>query len=132
MAWEQPGFNLTGFKAATNLSTSQFKFVTPSTDGTTVKLMTANTDPVIGLLYTNPTSGGEAKLGTFGVYKGRAGGAIDRGSYVGPSTTGWVVAKTMASTGGASIHGFALDTVSAANEIVTIYLNIIPGTVHTS
>ena len=132
MAWEQPGFCITGFKAATTLSTSQFKFV-KQTSSNGVSAVSAATDQPLGLLRDNPTSGGEAQIGCYGVFKGRAAGAITQGAHVGPSTNGFVITLTAASTKAhANVHGSALDTVSAANEIVTVFLNIMPGLKGTS
>lgn len=131
MAWEQPGFMISGFKGATTLSTSQYKYV-QQTSSHGASIVSHVNQQVLGLLQNKPTSGMECEIMAFGVSKGRAAAAITQGQRVGPSTHGFVIAKTMASTGGAVVNGVALDTVSAANEIVTVYLNVLPGEVNTS
>lgn len=81
MAYENPVL-MQSFKAAEDLSSNQFHFVTLS-DGDTVKLLDAATDIPIGILQNAPSAAGQvADVMILGISKCVANAAIAVGVFV--------------------------------------------------
>lgn len=81
MAYENPVLQMS-FKAAEDMSSFQFHYVTLS-DGDTVKLLDAATDVPIGILQNKPSAAGQvADVMIMGISKCKANAAISVGTLV--------------------------------------------------
>lgn len=104
------------FKAAADLSSSQYFIVKQDSNGDVV-LAAAATDKLLGVLENKPTSGGNASVrlvNSAGTAKVKAGGTIAIGDLITADSAGKAVATTTAADNllGRAIKG------GAANEIV--------------
>lgn len=80
-----------GFLAGADLSSAQYKAV--NIGGT----VAANNTNALGLLHNKPKSGEDASICVFGRSRYRAGAAVDSGSMLMVTTSGWLIAVTSGS-----------------------------------
>lgn len=109
--------SIPGLTAGVSLATSQYLAVQFSTTAGQVKLVTAATDQLAGLLQNDPAAGEAAEVAVIGVAKGKAAGTIYAGDHVTSNSTG-LIATT---TGNNHVLGVAVDGASA-NDIFRVAL----------
>ena len=126
MAWQQPGFETGALKAGADLSSSQFLFVKMHTTANQVVKCATDAEVFLGVLQNEPASGSEARVMSTGVSKVVAGAAIAVGDTVGTDTAG--KAKPIDVATGADVGdyfgGIALESASAANEVISVLLGL--------
>lgn len=107
------------YKAAADLSTHQYKCMKGSgARGCTI--VSAATDPVVGILINLPVANGAAQVRRGGVVKALADGsgtAIVAQDWVGPNASGILVKKTAAN---ANVIGRAQEACTVANQIISV------------
>ena len=119
MAYTQQTVKIGSLSAASDLSTKQYHFVKLAS-ATTVDIVSASTDAPIGVLLNKPGSGEAAEVALFGVVKVKAHGVLAAGNIIGTTSAG----KAEAGPGATQfVCGQAIEA-SAANDIVTVFLNI--------
>src|SRR3989304_416990 len=121
MAIEVPLMDL-AFKANADLSTLQFYLVKlDTTAALQIGTCSATTDNPVGVLQNKPGSLQAATVRVQGVSKAVCGGALGNGSLV---TTNASSQAAGVGTGVTTSYtlGFALDTVTTAGEVVSIFL----------
>ena len=118
MGFEIPGAKLGTQRAAEDLSEARYRFVTQNTTGGIERLETAG-GKALGVLQSPTESGEAAEVMLTGVTKMVAGAAIATTGEVTTDTQGRAV---LASTAGHSINGIALETASAAGEVIAVLL----------
>lgn len=126
MAYEQPLFKPTGLVADADLSAKQFYFVKVTGAGQ-VGVCSVDGELALGVLQNKPISGGAATVESDGITKMVASEAISAGQLVGTANDGRAKVVDMTSTGadlGDWAIGVALDTVTVANQIVTVKLGL--------
>lgn len=116
MAYESPQTTIAGQVAAADLSSHQYKFAVLTSTGVNVAGANVFAPAVI---QNKPTSGQAVTLfGAGSISKVVAGAAITRGAQVMSDASGRAIT---AATGGI-ICGRALETVTAAGQIVSVLL----------
>lgn len=129
MAIEHAGVRFS-FKAATDMSTYQYKVVKLSTSSAfTVQVMSAASDEPIGILQNAPSAGQNADVFLInggGFSKVSADAAISIGSKVMSSADGQAASALygVVSTGTSFFLGFALEAASTAGDIITVVLGV--------
>lgn len=116
MAVDRPEvYVVNGLVATGDLSSNQFYLVKAASTAGAVKVVAASTDVPIGVLYNKPTSGQAAEVVAGGIVKCVFGGTVTYGThlYVGPNSTGQVVAKSSAND---VVCGVVIET-GASGEI---------------
>lgn len=93
MAFDQPGFKPSSFKAANTLAAKQFYFV-EITAADTVDACNAATDHPIGIVNNAPLAGETCEIVSSGISKVKLGGTVMVGAWIGTHTDGTAVAKT--------------------------------------
>jgi hypothetical protein len=106
---------ITGFVAATTLASYQWCPVKPASTADQVKLATATTDKIIGLLVNNPTSGQACEIVGLGNAKARAAASVSAGDMLVPNSTGYL----KAATAGRAV-AMALAASSNAGDIIPV------------
>ncbi len=106
------------FKAASDLSAAQFKFV-KMTANNTVDLCSSATDKPIGVLLNSPASGQQAAVLISGVTKVVGSAALSAGAQIGTTASGTAVALVAGTDTTKYVVGTVLDGSANANEIVT-------------
>lgn len=129
MSYEVLGLKVGVLTASADLSSSQYRFVKSSGSGT-VGLCTAASDTKLGVLQNKPASGQVAEIMADGVSKVTAGAAINAGQKVMSDSAGRAVPYVPGPN--AKINGVALETVSAAGQVVAVYLECLAETGLTS
>jgi len=119
MATEGGQLRVTGLVAGADLSAGQYRFVELSA-ANTVTIANAITDNVIGVLQNNPTSGQSAEVVVFGRTKISADAAFAVGAQLSTSVDG----QAQAAVATQHVCGMALEAASAADEIVSVFVNI--------
>ena len=119
MAYSQETVKIGSLSAASDLSTKQYHFVKLSSS-TEVDAIAASTDAPIGVLLNKPGAGEAAEVALFGIVKVKAHGVLAAGNIIGTTSAG----KAEAGPGATQfVCGQAIEA-SAANDIVTMFLNI--------
>lgn len=120
MAYEVPGFKISGLEAAADLSTHQFKFVKLDTAGR-VAAISAVTDIPIGILQNKPSGiGVAAEVMADGISKVQGDADLARDDMIGTSIDGQA-AKYIAGTDTTKyIVGRVLEDNSAAGGLATV------------
>lgn len=116
MAVDRPEvYIINGLVATGDLSSNQYYLVKAASTAGTVKVVSATTDVPLGVLYNKPTDGNAAEVVAGGIMKCVFGGTVTYGThlYVGPNSTGQVVAK---STKDDVVCGIVIET-GASGEI---------------
>lgn len=124
MAFEIPGFRLGTQVAAANLTGGRFGVI--GTAGT-IAAVSAAGGRADGVIVDDVASGEAVTFGTSGVEMVVAGAAIANRGPVTSDTQGRAIA---ASTTGHSINGIALETASAAGEVIAVlvgYKGLVPA-----
>ena len=93
MAFEQPGFKPSSFKAATSLAAKQFYFV-EITAADTVDACNAATDLPVGVVTNAPAAGETCEIVSSGIAKVKLGGTVAVNEWVGTHTDGTGVKKS--------------------------------------
>lgn len=119
MAFEQPGVVVT-LEAGADLSTKQYHFI-KVTGAQTCNAITATTDKPVGVLQNKPAAVGRAAtVNVDGITKMIAGGAVPAGSPISFNAAGQAIVATT----GLVIHGTALGSAGAVNDLVSVVLNL--------
>jgi len=122
MAWEIPNLTIS-LKAAGDLSSDQYKFMTLDSSGDAV-LCTAVTDIPVGVLQNKPDAAGKvAQLMVIGAGKVKAVGALTIGWLIGTFSDGLAERKTPGTETTEFIVGQVLEATGAANELATALIN---------
>lgn len=121
MATYSEGLTLPGMIATGDLSGSQYKIVKLGTTANTVKVGSAGTDAIVGVLGNDPTDGQEALVQFTGVAKVLAEASVTKGSLVSCSATGRAKTTTTANH---QVLGRALEASAAAGDLIRVQLGI--------
>jgi len=100
--------------ASADCRTKQFCYAKVSGVGT-VTFCAANSDKAVGVIQNKPNTNDPVELGTHGVTKIKVGAAVTAGDDLMPDTSGRAITATGS---GASVYGRALDTATAADQII--------------
>lgn len=112
-------------EAGADISSHHLAFVKLNSSGKLVAIAAA-TDIPHGVLLNKPDASGKAAtIGIIGIGKVKANGAITAGDVIGTSADGQVDGKTAGSDTTEYVVGMAMETVSAASELVTCTINCI-------
>lgn len=117
MAWQLPSFQLPGFVAETDLSTHQFKALSPGTNEGEADLSDA-TAPFLGVLQNSPELGHAVEVMNKGVTKAISGAAVTLHAEVEVDATGRFV-----DLAAGTAVGIAFSAAGAADETITVLLN---------
>ena len=111
--------NVITLEAGANLSAGRYKFIKVASDGQIdLATLDATAD---GVLLDDPFAAGQsAMVGTAGISKVVAGAAVTRGGDVVSDASGRAINKGANN----NVLGVALDTASAAGEIIRILLKL--------
>lgn len=110
-----------GLRAAGDLSAKQFYIVKAASTAGQVKVASAATDALLGVLQDGNTDGLAVDVAFSGVAKVLAEASVSYGNYVTASSTGRAKATT---TAGNSVIGLALnEATSAAGDIIPVLLS---------
>ena len=111
-----------GLVATGDLSSSQYKIVIASSTAGAVKVgATAASDPILGVLMNDPTSGQAAEVACNGIAKVQAELSVTFGADVTVSSTGRAKATT---TDGDKVLGKALAASAAAGDLIPVLIHI--------
>jgi len=110
-----------GLVATGDQSSNQYKVMKFGSTAKTVKLASAVTDTLAGILQNEPASGEAALVAVAGVCKAAAEASVTQGSYLAVSSTGRVKSTT---TNLDYLIGYALEASSSAGDIIEIVVNI--------
>lgn len=121
MAYEIPGFSIT-LEAASDLSTSQYKFVKLDSSGKAAAIAAA-TDIPVGVLQNKPTSGQAADVMVSGVTKLQGDADLVRGNLIGTSADGQADAKTPGTDTTEYVVGQVLEDNSAAAGLISALIS---------
>lgn len=116
MAWESPGFKLTGLVSDADNTGSQYLAVVADTTAGQCTLAGAGVE-ILGVLQNAPAAAEAAEIMMNGVTKGISGAAITVGSKVEVDAAG----KFITQSAGVTV-GFALLAAGGADEIITVAL----------
>lgn len=120
-AQNTPAVVYSGLVATSTLAAKQWYLVKASTTAGEVKVGSANTDQIIGVLQNDPAAGEAAVIGIGGVLKVAAEASVSIGAMLTCSSTGR--AKTTTTDGDVCI-GSALDASSSAGDIIRVVSGI--------
>lgn len=112
--------------AGQDLSVAGAQYKAVKLDGTIASQAATAATAAIGLLQTKPQSGEHGAVAVLGIAKGVAGGAINSGSAIAVTTSGFLAAYTAAGSGGNVPIGRALVQV-ASGDIFECLVNFING-----
>lgn len=122
MAYCSPEIKLTGFTAAADLSSHQFKFV-KITANNTVNICAAVTDTPIGVLQNTPASGEAAEIVGIGVTKVSGDEALSAGDIIGTSADAQAQVVVPGTETTVYIAGQVITGTSAAGGVATAAVN---------
>lgn len=121
MAFEVPLLDL-AFTADSNYATTgQYLFVKVN-GATQVGTTSATTDTIVGVMQNKPGSLQAAAVRVLGVSKLVAGGALTAGSLISTDAAGKGTMVAVATGTTQYSVGIALDTVTAANQLVSVLM----------
>lgn len=123
MAYEENLHVLGSLTAAADLSGSQYCAV-KVTGVNAVNITTAVSDFAVGILQNAPVSGGPAQIAREGITKVKVGAGVTAGDRLTSDGSGRAILTV---TGGQRYFGIALETVTTANQLVSVLL--VNGTV---
>jgi len=110
-----------GLVATGDLSSYQYYVMKFGSTAKTVKVGTAVTDALAGILQNEPASGEAALVAVSGVCKAAAEASVTQGSYLSVSSTGRVKATT---TDLDYVVGVAMEASTTAGDIIEIVVGI--------
>jgi len=109
-----PNLKTAGLVATGDLSAKQFQPVQLASTAGAVKVATAVTDKVIGILQNDPANGEPAEIVVMGHSKARMAASIAAGSLLTPNSTGYLKAAASAND---RVVGISLEASVGAGDI---------------
>lgn len=122
MAYEIPGATAHSFEAAEDLSAAQYKFVKLDSNGK-IAAIAAATDAPIGILQEGVALGKMGRVMFSGISKVQANEAITTGARIGTSADGQAAPYVFGAGTTNYIVGTALETSTAAAQIISVAFN---------
>jgi glutamate/tyrosine decarboxylase-like PLP-dependent enzyme len=107
-----PSIQITGLVATGDQSANQYRPVQPGSTAGTVKLATATTNKIIGILVNDPTTGKVADIVVQGVAKAKLANGVAAGDMLSANSTGNLKAVTAG-----RIVAMALEACSSSGNI---------------
>lgn len=113
-------------RAGQDLSVAGAQYKAIKLDGTIASQAATAATAAVGLLQTKPQSGEFGSVAMIGVAKGVAGAAINSGSALAVTTSGFLLTYTSAGSGGNTPIGRAL-VQAASGDVFECAINFING-----
>lgn len=117
-----------GLEASGDLSSAQYRFVKMSATAKQVSQCSVDGEAVVGVLLNKPSAAGRAaQVAALGTIPVEAGEAITAGDYIKTDSSGRAAKAEQTSTGadvGDFVVGTAIESASAAGDLVTVFVGI--------
>ena len=114
-------WSIPGKTATSSLASQQYHIVQFSTTAGQVKIASAATQALAGVVQNDPAAGAEADVAVLGIAKVIAGGSITAGDHITTNSTGRAATTTSANN---HVLGIALDAAASNGDEIRVALAI--------